>query len=171
MYEEYMQNFLNYPVNGYRNTYDQMVENYPYSYSSQNMFEYDYNQNWNDMQNRNSMQIDELESCYPEYCEKLKKLQTIYNIDTKITVITHYPEEINQTSSSFFDVFLFCDNVENIDTKAKNLRSQNIRVIKALIDRSDFCVCNLDKTIFAEKIRKYVSQKPKATLLDLSISL
>ncbi len=112
-----------------------------------------------------------LESCYPEYCEKLKKLQTIYNIDTKITVITHYPEEINQTSSSFFDVFLFCDNVENIDTKAKNLRSQNIRVIKALIDRSDFCVCNLDKTIFAEKIRKYVSQKPKATLLDLSISL
>ena len=58
MYEEYMQNFLNYPVNGYRNTYDQMVENYPYSYSSQNMFEYDYNQNWNDMQNRNSMQID-----------------------------------------------------------------------------------------------------------------
>jgi hypothetical protein len=66
MYEEYMQNFLNYPVNGYRNTYDQMVENYPYSYSSQNMFEYDYNQNWNDMQNRNSMQIDELESCYPE---------------------------------------------------------------------------------------------------------
>lgn len=66
MYEEYMQNFLNYPANGYRNTYDQMVENYPYSYSSQNMFDYDYNSDWYGVQNRNSMQADELESCYPE---------------------------------------------------------------------------------------------------------
>lgn len=66
MYEEYMQNFLNYPANDYRNTYDQMVENYPYSYSGQNMFDYDYNSNFYGMQNRNSMQTDELEKCYPE---------------------------------------------------------------------------------------------------------
>ncbi len=112
-----------------------------------------------------------LESCYPEYCEKLKKLQSTYDKNIKITVITHYPENIDQTNSNFFDAFLFGDNIENIDTKAKNFRTQNLRVIKALIDRSDFCICNLDVTIFSDKIRKYVGQKPKVTLLDLSVSL
>lgn len=48
MYEEYMQNFFNYPVGGYRNTYEQynpenigmnyekvydMVDSYPYGYN------------------------------------------------------------------------------------------------------------------------------------------
>lgn len=28
MYEDYMQNFLNYPVGNYENTYDQMMDNY-----------------------------------------------------------------------------------------------------------------------------------------------
>lgn len=70
MYEEYMQNFFNYPMGGYRNTYEsnmcencgmnygtgyEMVENYPYSYNSRNM------QNF---QPRNTRQ--ELEECYPE---------------------------------------------------------------------------------------------------------
>lgn len=66
MYEEYMQNFFNEPFYGYRNTYDQMVENYPYSYSNQNMLGYQYNSNPNFAQNRNSMPMSELESCYPE---------------------------------------------------------------------------------------------------------
>lgn len=66
MYEEYMQSFLNYPVNGYRNTYDQIAENYPYSYSNQNRLDYHYHPNFNYVQNRNSMQMSELENCYPE---------------------------------------------------------------------------------------------------------
>lgn len=66
MYEEYMQNFLNYPVNGYQGTYDQMVEDYPYSYSNQNMFGYNYVPRSYPIQNRNSMTNNELESYYPE---------------------------------------------------------------------------------------------------------
>lgn len=74
MYEEYMQNFFNYPVGGYRNTYEQynpenigmnyeqrydMVDNYPYSYNP------NYIQgNMQGYQNRNVTQ--ELEDCYPE---------------------------------------------------------------------------------------------------------
>lgn len=79
MYEEYMQNFLNYPINGYGNTYEQygcencgmnyepryeydMVENYPYSYNSSN---YNYIQGRiQNFQNRNMAQ--ELEEYYPE---------------------------------------------------------------------------------------------------------
>ena len=76
MYEEYMQNFFNYPIGGYRNTYEQyaqdgcginyeprygfeMVENYPYSYNP------NYIQgNTQNYQNRNTSQ--ELEDLYPE---------------------------------------------------------------------------------------------------------
>lgn len=79
MYEEYMQNFFNYPMNdGYKNTYEQggyyncgvncnqgydfnRVEDYPYSYNNQN---YNYIQNY---QNRNNnMEMQELENYYPE---------------------------------------------------------------------------------------------------------
>ena len=75
MYEEYMQNFLNYPIGGYRNTYEQyspenygmnyepryfeMVDNYPYGYNPN----YISGNNPN-YQNRNMAQ--ELEDCYPE---------------------------------------------------------------------------------------------------------
>ncbi len=66
MYEEYMQNFLNYPGEEYPNTYDQMIENYPYSYSNQNRFGYQYQVPSYPVQNRNSMQTVELENDYPE---------------------------------------------------------------------------------------------------------
>ena len=73
MYEEYMQNFFNYPIGGYRNTYEpstyencgmnyepryglEMVENYPYSYNP--------NYIQGNTQSRNITQ--ELEDCYPE---------------------------------------------------------------------------------------------------------
>lgn len=76
MYEEYMQNFFNYPGGGYRNTYEQcnldncamnyeprygfdMVDNYPYGYNS------NYIQgNNSNYHSRNITQ--ELEDCYPE---------------------------------------------------------------------------------------------------------
>ncbi len=74
MYEEYMQNFFNYPAGGYRNTYEQynpenygmnyeqryeMVDNYPYSYTP------NYIQgNMQGFQSRNVTQ--ELEDSYPE---------------------------------------------------------------------------------------------------------
>lgn len=109
-----------------------------------------------------------LDSCYPEYLERLKEFQNKYNEKVKITLITHYSAEANLTNSKFFGVFPPCNNVENIDTKAKYLRTQNIRVIKTLIDRSDFCICNLDGTIFAERIKKFVRKAKKVIMLDLS---
>lgn len=74
MYEEYMQNFFNYPFGGYRNTYEQynpentymnyekrydMVDNYPYSYNPNYI-----HGNMQGFQSRNVTQ--ELEDCYPE---------------------------------------------------------------------------------------------------------
>lgn len=62
MYEEYMQNFLNYPINGYRNTYDQMIDSYQYNYPNNDLYGYaPYN-----IQNRNNISSNEMESYYPE---------------------------------------------------------------------------------------------------------
>lgn len=59
MYEEYMQNFLNYPINPYQNTYDQNLENYLYSYNDSI---YGYNR----YPYRNVNQNNEIENFYPE---------------------------------------------------------------------------------------------------------
>lgn len=66
MYEEYRQNFLNYPEEGYQNTYDSMLENYPYSYSNQDMFRYHFNPSVYPEQNRSSITNREMENEYPE---------------------------------------------------------------------------------------------------------
>ena len=74
MYEEYMQNFFNYPVGGYRNTYEQynpenIGMNYEKMYDLVDSYPYGYNLNYiqgnmQSYQNRNVTQ--ELEDCYPE---------------------------------------------------------------------------------------------------------
>ena len=74
MYEEYMQNFFNYPVGGYRNTYEQynpenIGMNYEKVYDMVDSYPYGYNPNYiqgnmQSYQNRNVTQ--ELEDCYPE---------------------------------------------------------------------------------------------------------
>ena len=62
MYEEYMQNYLGYPrQSGYQNTYDQMLENYPYSQINYNGYPQYYN-----IQNRGGMTAENMEECYPE---------------------------------------------------------------------------------------------------------
>lgn len=63
MYEEYMQNFLNYPGDGYSNTYDQEADNYLYRYNNQNLYGYNY---YSPSYNRSSMPNHELENEYPE---------------------------------------------------------------------------------------------------------
>ena len=70
MYEDYMQNFWNYPIEGYQNTYEQYLDNCGYGCNmNRNYYEYDYNyspyrQSMN-YQNRgiSNTQIEEL---YPE---------------------------------------------------------------------------------------------------------
>ena len=74
MYEEYMQNFFNYPVGGYRNTYEHynpenIGMNYEKMYDLVDSYPYGYNPNYiqgnmQSYQNRNVTQ--ELEDCYPE---------------------------------------------------------------------------------------------------------
>ena len=44
MYEDYMQDFFNYPINNYQNTYDQNPEFYQYGYNlNRNQYRYEYN--------------------------------------------------------------------------------------------------------------------------------
>lgn len=70
MYEDYLQNFWDYPTNGYQNTYDQYSDNCGYGCNmNRNYYEYDYNyspyrQNMN-YQNR-GISNTHMEELYPE---------------------------------------------------------------------------------------------------------
>ena len=41
-------------------------------------------------------------------------------------------------------------------------------MIADMIERLDFCVCNLSATPYAEKIREYAAQTKRGVLLDIS---
>lgn len=72
MYEDYMQSFFNYPINGYQNTYDQKVERFPYEgYYNRNMSENNCNlyypfQTQTQFTNSREMSNNEIEGMYPE---------------------------------------------------------------------------------------------------------
>lgn len=68
MYEDYMQNYFNYPMNGYQNTYDQMIEKLPYDgYYNRNMPENNCNLYYPfQIQNSREMSYNEIERMYPE---------------------------------------------------------------------------------------------------------
>ena len=59
-----------------------------------------------------------------------------------------------------------CHRVENIDTGTKVVRAKYLRRIKAMIDRSDFCICNLSGNPLAPNIQTYAAKKNRV-LLDI----
>ena len=70
MYEDYLQNYWNYPIEGYQNTYEQYPENCQYGCNmNRNVYEYDYNYlPYRQSINYQSRGISnhELEEMYPE---------------------------------------------------------------------------------------------------------
>lgn len=58
--------------------------------------------------------------------------------------------------------------IENIDTGAKDQRIKNLRKFKRMIDRADFCICDLSKdtSTVAQNIRSYVRKRGGITMLD-----
>lgn len=116
MYEEYMQNFLNYPMNGYQNTYDQRQDSYPYSYSSQNMFGYNYTPNSYSVQNRSSMQSSELENYYPEI------YRIVYPMVRKVCTQNNRGFSKEAIDSMVDEVY---DNLETNEITALNITLNN----------------------------------------------
>ena len=68
MYEDYMQDFFNYPMNNYQNTYDQNPEFYQYGYNlNRNQYGYDYNPYYsNSNYQKRGISNNEIEELYPE---------------------------------------------------------------------------------------------------------
>ena len=72
MYEDYMQNYFNYPMNGYQNTYDQMIEKIPYDgFYNRAMPENNFNlyypfQMQTQFTNSREISNNEIEGMYPE---------------------------------------------------------------------------------------------------------
>ena len=55
--------------------------------------------------------------------------------------------------------------VSSIDSENS---ADDFEVIADIIERADFCICNLSATPYAEKIREYAAQTKRAVLLDIS---
>ena len=88
--------------------------------------------------------------------------------DVQLVAITHCPEmpeeAWKETVSSLIPP---CDAVENVDTQARRPRAQWLRTAKAIIERSDFCICNLSDQPLADSIGRHASKVQGAKLLDL----
>lgn len=110
------------------------------------------------------------EYCYSEYMSVLNRISQSYpHRNIQITAITHYPEittdDWRNISSRFIPP---CHSVKNINTHAKRIRAKVLRTTKAMIEQSDFCICNLFQDSLAENIKKHLSKVKGTKVFDIS---
>lgn len=87
--------------------------------------------------------------CHSGYMSVLQELRRIHR-EITLTAVTHYPQLPDIEWAGMKERYkpLF-DSVENICTDVKSIRWRNLRGIKDLIRRSDFCVCDLSHAALA----------------------
>lgn len=114
MYEEYMQNYFNYPMNGYPNTYDQMNE-MPYNYGVNNYMN-SYNPYYYGMPTR--ITENELEKFYPEI------YKIVYPMIKKSVMQNNYRGATEETINNIID-----DIYSNVDTENKEGLKDLIKIL------------------------------------------
>lgn len=110
------------------------------------------------------------EYCHSRYMNVLQRLLESYpNRKIQITAITRYPdmpkEEWEHAASRFIPP---CDTVQNIDPHTRNVYAKILRMTKAMMDQSDFCICSLSQDTFSDSIKKYMSKVKGTKVFDLS---
>ena len=138
MYEDYMQNFWNYPIEGYQNTYDQDLDNYQYGYNmNRNFYEYDYNYNYSpyrqsmNYQNR-GVSNTQMEELYPEIYKvvypMVKKVCSNNNRAITNEIIEQMTEEVYNNVEANNGVELnitLNNNVRGDKTNAQDTKQEN----------------------------------------------
>lgn len=136
MYEDYLQNFWNYPIEGYQNTYEQYPDNCGYGCNmNRNYFEYDYNyspyrQSMN-YQNR-GISNTQMEELYPEIYKvvypMVKKVCSNNNRTITNELIEQMTEEIYNNVEANNGVELnitLNNNVRGDKTTAQDTKQEN----------------------------------------------
>lgn len=107
------------------------------------------------------------EYCFSPYMNVLQKLAKMYKLH--FTAITRYEPMPNEQWISLSAQFCPpCHSVKNIDTQVKRIEAKKSRTIKAIIDQSDFCICNLSGHPIEENLRRYIAKAKTAVSLDIS---
>lgn len=57
--------------------------------------------------------------------------------------------------------------IETRITTVGNTRQQMLAEVKALIEQSDFCICDLSATPYAEEIERYAARAKRAIIIDI----
>jgi len=104
-----------------------------------------------------------------EYMYELQRYSKTFRYsDMEIVVTTHYPKmTIAEWKNIETQISPVCHRIKNIEIQGKNTRSQIWQATKAMIEQSDFCICNLSISSRSKSITKY-AQKAKKTVLDIS---
>lgn len=110
------------------------------------------------------------EHYHSEYMHILERCSIISQHFNKaeIVVVTHYSQSEILEMQENEEISPFYHTTKNIETQVKSIQSQVFRATKAMIDWSDFCVCNLVKSPRADSIRRYIVRRKKAAILDIS---
>lgn len=109
------------------------------------------------------------EYAHSEYMNILRRYsETFRYSDIEIVVVTHYPEmaaaEWEGIEAKLSPV---CHRIENIEPQGKTIRSQIWQATKAMIEQSDFCICDLSTSYLSKSIIRY-AQKRKKAIWDIS---
>ncbi len=89
--------------------------------------------------------------------------------EVEVTAVTHYPDleptAWQQVRASYWPQF---QRVQNLPPNTRSIRAQHLRTGKAIVDRSDYLICELGRsTGIAPHIEKYVYSNRHVKIWDL----
>lgn len=114
----------------------------------------------------NQFYVEEI-CCSSPYMNMLK--EAVIGSGSKIIGITHYPDMPQGVwQQTVAQLCPPCDEVENMDPHTRSIRAKKLRTAKAMLERSDFCICRLQDHPLEKSIRGYMKRLHGLKTLDIS---
>lgn len=105
------------------------------------------------------------EYCVSGYVQLLEQLAKSVDIEI-VGVISYTGISREWLEKQYPDYIPPFHRMENIDTGTKDPRLKTLRKIKTMLDRSDYCICDLSENPLAPNIKSYIQQLGRVTLID-----
>jgi len=105
--------------------------------------------------------------CHSGYMSVLKKLAESRQII--ITAFTHYPELSEEDMKNITLRYCPpCHALENIPTQSRSYRAKVFKVMRELIERSGYCICNLSGNTLEKSIVRHIGKVKGRAVFDIS---
>lgn len=105
--------------------------------------------------------------CHSEYMTLLKKEACRRGIP--IIAVVSYPDMESEKRKVLESLFSqSCDRVENMAEESMTPHRKNLRLMKAMVDKSRFCICSFCDLSFDNSIKNYIAKTKGRIVLDIS---